>query len=108
MIIWAPSQAQGDRLTPDPVRKVIAVRCGAPRRLTMLVPFLIMLREGLEAALIVGIIASYLKQTGRAAWMPAVWAGIHRSHRDQRHWCAVRRGRNHARALPGRRPVHRL
>ncbi len=42
----------------------------------MLVPFLIMLREGLEAALIVGIIASYLKQTGRGAWMPAVWIGI--------------------------------
>ncbi|MBK8174010.1 MAG: FTR1 family protein [Rhodospirillales bacterium] len=42
----------------------------------MLVPFLIMLREGIEAALIVGIIASYLKQTGRVAWMPAVWLGI--------------------------------
>lgn len=42
----------------------------------MLVPFLIMLREGIEAALIVGIIAGYLKQTGRAAWMPAVWVGI--------------------------------
>jgi high-affinity iron transporter len=42
----------------------------------MLVPFLIMLREGVEAALIVGIVASYLKQTGRGAWMPAVWVGI--------------------------------
>lgn len=42
----------------------------------MLVPFLIMLREGLEAALIVGIIASYLHQTGRGAWMPAVWVGV--------------------------------
>lgn len=42
----------------------------------MLVPFLIMLREGLEAALIVGIIASYLKQTGRGQWMPAVWIGV--------------------------------
>ena len=42
----------------------------------MLVPFLIMLREGIEAALIVGIVASYLKQTGRDAWMPAVWVGI--------------------------------
>lgn len=35
-----------------------------------------MLREGLEAALIVGIIASYLRQTGRGAWMPAVWIGV--------------------------------
>jgi high-affinity iron transporter len=42
----------------------------------MLIPFLIMLREGIEAALIVGLIASYLKQTGRDAWMPAVWVGI--------------------------------
>lgn len=41
----------------------------------MLVPFLIMLREGIEAALIVGIVASYLRQTGRSAWMPAVWGG---------------------------------
>jgi high-affinity iron transporter len=42
----------------------------------MLVPFLIMLREGIEAALIVGIVASYLRQSGRGAWMPAVWCGI--------------------------------
>ncbi len=42
----------------------------------MLVPFLIMFREGVEAALIVGIIASYLHQTGRSAWMPVVWIGI--------------------------------
>lgn len=42
----------------------------------MIAPFLIMLREGLEAALIVGIIAGYLRQTGRAAWLPAVWIGI--------------------------------
>ena len=43
---------------------------------SMLVPFLIMLREGIEAALIVGIIASFLRHTGRAALMPAVWAGV--------------------------------
>ncbi|MFV0334678.1 MAG: iron uptake transporter permease EfeU [Tropicimonas sp.] len=42
----------------------------------MLAPFLIMLREGLEAALIIGIIAGYLHQTGRAGWMPAIWAGV--------------------------------
>jgi len=35
-----------------------------------------MFREGVEAALIVGIIASYLHQTGRSAWMPVVWIGI--------------------------------
>ncbi|HET8726867.1 MAG TPA: FTR1 family protein, partial [Alphaproteobacteria bacterium] len=42
----------------------------------MLVPFLIMLREGIEASLIVGIIASYLSRTGRSAWMPLVWFGV--------------------------------
>lgn len=42
----------------------------------MLVPFLIMFREGVEAALIVGIIASYLSRTGRGAWIPVVWIGI--------------------------------
>lgn len=42
----------------------------------MLVPFLIMLREGIEAALVVGIVAGYLHQTGRAAWMPYIWIGI--------------------------------
>jgi high-affinity iron transporter len=42
----------------------------------MLVPFLIMMREGIEAALIVGIVAGYLRQTGRRQWMPAVWTGI--------------------------------
>ena len=42
----------------------------------MLIPFLIMFREGLEAALIVGIIASYLERSGRHGWMPLVWIGI--------------------------------
>lgn len=42
----------------------------------LLAPFLIMLREGLEAALIVGIIAGYLRQTGRGAWLPAIWVGV--------------------------------
>ena len=42
----------------------------------MLVAFLVMLREGLESALIVGIIAGYLVRTGRRAWMPAVWLGV--------------------------------
>lgn len=42
----------------------------------VLAPFLIMLREGMEAAVIVGIIATYLHRTGRAAFMPAVWTGV--------------------------------
>ena len=42
----------------------------------MLAPFLIMLREGLEAALIVGIIAGYLQRTGRGAWLPTIWVGV--------------------------------
>lgn len=35
-----------------------------------------MLREGIEAALIVSIVAGYLTQSGRGAWMPAVWIGV--------------------------------
>jgi high-affinity iron transporter len=42
----------------------------------MLIPFLIMLREGMEAALIVGIVAGYLEKTGRSRWLPAVWTGV--------------------------------
>ena len=42
----------------------------------MFAAFLIMLREGLEAALITGIVATYLAQTGRSAWLPAVWVGV--------------------------------
>ncbi len=42
----------------------------------MFVPFLIMLREGLEAALIVSLIAGYLQKTGRGRWLKAVWAGV--------------------------------
>ena len=41
----------------------------------MLIPFLIMFREGLEAALIVAIVACYLKQSGQGRWLPAVWLG---------------------------------
>ncbi len=41
----------------------------------MLAAFLIMLREGIEAALIVGIIAGYLARTGRSQWVPTVWVG---------------------------------
>ncbi|WP_034915572.1 iron uptake transporter permease EfeU [Erwinia sp. 9145] len=42
----------------------------------MFVPFLIMLREGLEAALIVSLIASYLKRTHRGQWLGAMWIGV--------------------------------
>ncbi|TPE50228.1 iron uptake transporter permease EfeU [Amaricoccus solimangrovi] len=42
----------------------------------MLASFLIMLREGIEAALIVGIIASYLARTGRSEYVPTVWVGV--------------------------------
>lgn len=42
----------------------------------MLVPFLIMLREGVEAALIVAIVAGYLVHVGRGDAMRAVWVGV--------------------------------
>lgn len=41
----------------------------------MFVPFLIMFREGLEAALIISLIAGYLKKTGRGQWLTRVWLG---------------------------------
>ncbi len=41
----------------------------------MFVAFLIMLREGIEAALIVGIAAGYLRQTGATRLVPAIWIG---------------------------------
>jgi high-affinity iron transporter len=36
----------------------------------------ITLREGVEAALIVGIVTSYLKKSGREKWIRAVWWGV--------------------------------
>jgi len=42
----------------------------------MLIALLIMLREGIEAALIVGIVASFLKQSGHSELMPKVWLGV--------------------------------
>ena len=42
----------------------------------MAATFFLMLREGLEAALIVGIIAAYLVKIGRASELPKVWAGV--------------------------------
>lgn len=42
----------------------------------MFVPFLIILREGLEAALIVSLIASYLKRTQRGRWIGVMWIGV--------------------------------
>ncbi len=38
--------------------------------------FIIALREGVEAALVVGIIIAYLQRTGRTALIPRVWLGI--------------------------------
>ena len=42
----------------------------------MLIAFLIMLREGIEAALIVGIVAGFLNQSGHSRLMPKVWLGV--------------------------------
>src|ERR671937_783019 len=42
----------------------------------MVPAFLLMLREGLEAALIVGILAAYLVRIGRSDALPRVWAGV--------------------------------
>lgn len=42
----------------------------------MFFAFLIMLREGIEAALIVGIVAGFLKQSGYGHMMSKVWLGV--------------------------------
>ena len=42
----------------------------------MLPTFVIGLREGMEAALIVGIIAAFLRQRGRLDLLRLVWMGV--------------------------------
>ncbi|MFC7790242.1 iron uptake transporter permease EfeU [Microbacterium sp. MAHUQ-60] len=42
----------------------------------MIATFLIGLREGLEAALVVGILVAYLRRIGREDVLPRMWAGI--------------------------------
>jgi high-affinity iron transporter len=42
----------------------------------MLESLVITLREGVEAALIVGIVLSWLRKTGRSAWVRAVYLGL--------------------------------
>ena len=42
----------------------------------MLSTFLIALREGLEAALIVGILVAYLSKSGSKARLPYLWLGV--------------------------------
>jgi high-affinity iron transporter len=42
----------------------------------MLSTFIIALREGLEAALIVGILVAYLVKSGRKAFLVPLWAGV--------------------------------
>ena len=42
----------------------------------MIQTFLIMLREGVEASLVVGILVGYLVRTGHSERLKAVWVGV--------------------------------
>lgn len=42
----------------------------------MLTSFLIMLREGFEAALVIAILYAYLRRTGRSDLLPPMWTGV--------------------------------
>lgn len=42
----------------------------------MFYPFIIALREGIEAALIVAVLLGYLKRTGQAHYSRQIWAGV--------------------------------
>lgn len=42
----------------------------------MFIAYLVTLREGIEAALLIGIIAGFLKQSGQSHLMPRVWQGV--------------------------------
>src|SRR5690349_4790921 len=48
----------------------------APRRQPMFEALIVTLREGVEAALVVGIIIAFLRKEGYERYLGAVWAGI--------------------------------
>ncbi len=72
--MYGSLQGQANQTAPSAIRAETTTMANEEAR--MLATFVIGLREGLEASLIVGIIAAFLKQSNRTDALRKVWLGV--------------------------------